>query len=188
MTIKEVKECLNEDLQGEIWADIEGYETLYQVSNYGRIKSLSNSLGRQEKILKQHIQRDGYKRIQLSKKGQKAKFPIHRLVAIAFIPNPLGKEQVNHQNGDKLDNSAKNLNWMTRKENIAHAHETGLVKKNNNPVIATHLDSGEQRQFKSQTEASRELGVYMKNISNALKGKTTHVGRWAFEYLSDTAV
>lgn len=70
---------------------------------------------------------------------------------------------------------------MTRKENIAHAYETGLVKQNKNPVIATHLDTGEQRQFKSQIEASRELGVYTKYISNALNGRTTHVSGWRFE-------
>lgn len=171
-----------EVLKSEVWRDISGYETLYQISNYGRVKSLGNSLARHEKILKQQLQRDGYTRVWLYKKGLKKKrFPVHRLVAKAFIPNPLEKEQVNHQNGDKQDNRLGNLNWMTHKENIAHAYETGLVKRNNNPVIATHLDSGEQRQFKSQTEASRELGVYMKNISNALKGKITHVGRWAFE-------
>lgn len=182
MQINEVDENLNEDFQSEVWRDIPGYESLYKVSSLGRVKSLGNRLGRKEKILKQHIQRDGYKRVLLYKKGLKPKkFPVHRLVAITFIPNPLQKEQVNHQNGYKLDNRLENLNWMTRKENIAHAYETGLVKKNNNPVIAIHLDSGEQRQFKSQAEASRELGLYMKNISNALNGRTTHVGRWRFE-------
>ncbi|SCW57420.1 HNH endonuclease [Paenibacillus tianmuensis] len=182
MKKNETNENQIEVIQGEVWREIAGYETLYQISNYGRVKSLGNSQDRQEKILKQQLQRDGYKRVWLYKKGLKRKrFPVHRLVANAFIPNPLRKEQVNHQNGNKLDNRLENLNWMTRKENIAHAYETGLVKKNKNPVIATHLDTGEQRQFKSQKEASRELGFYMKNISNVLKGRITHVGGWKFE-------
>lgn len=171
----------NEELQSEEWLPVVGYEGLYEVSNLGRVKSLGNSKSRKEKILKQQI-RNGYLSVELSKKHQKTKkFFVHRLVAIAFIPNPKNKETVNHENGDKLENRLENLNWMTRKENIAHAYETGLIKKNNNPVIAIHLDTGEQRQFNSQTEASRELGVYMKNISNVLKGRTTHVGGWIFE-------
>lgn len=151
------------------------------MSDHGRIKSLSNSISRKEKILKQQI-RNGYMSVELSRKGQKSKkFFVHRLVAIAFIPNPENKEQVNHLDACKFHNNLTNLQWTTRKENIAHAIALGLMNKNNNPVIATHLDSGERRKFKSQTEASRELGVYMKNISNALNGRITHVGRWAFE-------
>jgi len=168
--------------EGEVWRDITGYETLYQISNYGRVKSLANSNSRQEKILKQQFQRDGYMRVTLYKKGLKRKrFSIHRLVAMAFIPNPFGKEQVNHQNGDKLDNRLSNLNWMTSKENIAHAHEKGLIRQNKNPVIATHLDTGEQRLFKSQQEASKELGVYPKNVSNVINGRIKHISRWVFE-------
>lgn len=179
MTIIKVNQYV--ELQGEEWLPVVDYEGLYAVSNYGRIKCLSNSATRKEKILKPQIQRDGYKRVTLCKKGQKKRVPIHRLVAIAFIPNPLDKEQVNHENGNKLDNNAKNLSWMTRKENIAHAYATGLIKKNNKPVVAINLDTNERLEFKSQTEASRKLGVYMKNISHALKGRTTHVSGWRFE-------
>jgi hypothetical protein len=172
----------NEDLQGEEWLSVVDYEGLYEVSNYGRVKCLSNSATRKEKILKPQIQRDGYNRVTLSKKGQKKRVPIHRLVAIAFIPNPLQKEQVNHLDADKLNNKLTNLQWATRKENIAHAIALGLMKKNNKAVIATHLDTGEQHQFESQSEASRKHCVSMNNIYNVLQGKTSHINRWKFEH------
>ncbi|MEC0307361.1 NUMOD4 domain-containing protein [Paenibacillus lautus] len=156
MTINKLNH--NEDLQGEEWLPVVDYEGLYEVSNLGRVKRLSSSDTSREKILKPQIQRDGYLRVTLSKKGQKKRMAIHRLVAIAFIPNLENKEQVNHENGDKLDNRLRNLNWATPKENIAHAIAHGLIKKNSKPIAATHLDTGELRQFKSQTEASRELG------------------------------
>ncbi|WP_433708684.1 NUMOD4 motif-containing HNH endonuclease [Paenibacillus illinoisensis] len=178
MTINKLNQ--NEGLQGEEWLPVLNYEGLYEVSNLGRVKRLRSSDTSKEKVLKPQIQRDGYQRVTLSKRGQKKRLAIHRLVAIAFIPNPENKEQVNHLDADKLNNNLTNLHWATRKENMAHAITHGLMKKNNNPVIAIHLDSGEQYQFKSQTEASRELGIYMKNISNVLKGRITHVGRWSF--------
>ncbi|MDT3429186.1 hypothetical protein J2Z22_004786 [Paenibacillus forsythiae] len=179
MTINKLKQ--NEDLQGEEWLPVVGYEGLYEVSNLGRVKRLSNSATRKEKMLKPQIQRDGYQRVTLYKKGQKKRKAIHRLVAIAFIPNPENKEQVNHLDADKLNNKLANLQWATRKENITHAITLGLMKKTNKAVIAIHLDSGEQYQFKSQTEASRELGIYMKKISNALNGRIKHIGVWRFE-------
>ncbi|MFD7524913.1 HNH endonuclease [Paenibacillus chitinolyticus] len=115
-----------------------------------------------------------------------SRFPVHRLVAVTFLPNPQSKPVANHNNGDKLDNRLENLCWMTHKENVAHAHETGLTKINNKPFVATHLYTGEQRQYKTQVEASREIGIYPKYISNALNGRIPHVGGWSFEYLIDS--
>ncbi|CAG7648117.1 NUMOD4 domain-containing protein [Paenibacillus allorhizosphaerae] len=100
MTNSKVNENHNEDLQGEAWLPVTNYEGIYEVSNHGRIKSLSNSISRKEKILRQQL-RNGYMSVELSKKDQKAKkFFVHRLVAIAFIPNPENKEQCNHENGN----------------------------------------------------------------------------------------
>lgn len=181
MTIKEVNENQFEKVDEE-WRDVVGYEGLYIVSNYGEVKSLGNDKGRREKTMKTHVCRNGYEKLDLSKKGQPTKkVYVHRLVAMAFIPNPHNKPQVNHINCDKLDNKQENLEWVTRSENIAHAYATGLIKKNNKPVVATHRDTGKKLEFKSQTEASRELGIYMKIISNVLKGKTTQSGKWRFE-------
>lgn len=119
----------------EIWKDIKGYEGVYQVSNYGRVKSLqryrvSKSGTNQnvnEKILKQSCGKTHkYLNVTLAKNKKNKTFQIHRLVALYFIPNPLNKSQVNHIDGNKQNNCVDNLEWCTCKENIHHAWKNGL--------------------------------------------------------------
>lgn len=121
-------------IQDEVWKDIEGYEGLYQVSTCGNIKSLAkprkNGNGRsyiqKEKLLKQTFTSTGYKKVELYKDGKRKGFKVHRLVAIAFIPNPDNKPEVNHIDGNKINNNIDNLEWVTSSENSIHAYETGL--------------------------------------------------------------
>lgn len=120
----------------EIWKDVAGYEGLYKVSSQGRVKSLLRtnigSDGRnrtfKEKILKPVHDGKGYFQVSLCKNGKAKMFLIHRLVSLAFIPNPYNKPEVNHKDGDKARNDVSNLEWNTGSENIKHAFDTGLMK------------------------------------------------------------
>jgi hypothetical protein len=122
----------------EVWKDIEGYEGLYQVSNLGRIKSLSRNVywGKtyasfrfeEEKILNYIYSKNGYLRCQLAKDGKKHNYLVHRLVAMAFISNPDNKPEVNHIDGNKRNNYVTNLEWVTPSENQKHAFSVGLQK------------------------------------------------------------
>lgn len=100
----------------EIWRDVKGYEGSYRVSNEGRVKSLKAET---ELILKQ-VNSNGYKNVSLSKNGKEATIKVHRLVAEAFISNPLNWPQCGHENDNKTDNRAINLYWTNALENTKH--------------------------------------------------------------------
>ena len=120
----------------EIWKDIIGYEGLYQVSNLGRVKALAKTFKggnggvhyNPDKILKPAVVR-GYSHTTLTVGGKPKIFKTHRLVALAFLPNPETKKQVNHINGNKLNNHLSNLEWCTCGENHRHAYRTKLRVK-----------------------------------------------------------
>ena len=114
-----------ENLEGEFWDWISGYEGLYQISTFGRIKSFIRN---KVKICKPMINKNGYLRISLRKNNIPKIFSVHRLVAQTFIPNPKNLKEVNHKFGNKFDNYFKNLEWCTDSENKKHAFKNGLMK------------------------------------------------------------
>jgi len=126
-------------LDGEIWLDIVGFEGYYQISNLGRVKSINRivnrSDGRREyrknMLLKQKVRKSkgGYLEIQLQKDGFSRHIQIHRLVAIAFHPNPENKPQVNHKDFNVKNNCADNLEWATNLENTKHRFDNGRINK-----------------------------------------------------------
>jgi|SaaInlStandDraft_6_1057023.scaffolds.fasta_scaffold131786_1 hypothetical protein len=101
--------------------DIVGYENQYAITDNGQIWSYKTN-----KFLKPTLSTSGYPAVNLHKDGTRQKGSIHRLVAQAYINNPESKLEVNHIDGDKLNNAISNLEWCTRKENVSHAHKMGL--------------------------------------------------------------
>lgn len=121
-------------MDNEIWKDIEGYEGRYQVSNLGQVRSCNRIVkfkdGREREyksvILRPTTDKDGYYIFYLYKNKKKTNFSAHKLVAQTFIPNTDNKPQINHKNGNKTDNRAVNLEWVTPLENTQHAIKTNL--------------------------------------------------------------
>lgn len=103
--------------ESEIWKEIKGYEGMYMVSNYGRVLSCRGGL---MKIMNPSITAKGYLRVSFHIRPVFKQYMVHRLVALAFIPNINNMPEINHKNGDKKDNRVSNLEWCTSKENSRH--------------------------------------------------------------------
>jgi hypothetical protein len=133
----------------EIWHPCAGFETHYEVSNLGNVRSIArvannghnNGVRRlQSKMLKPCLSKSGYLLVSFCVDNIKSNHNVHRLVARAFIPNESNKPQVNHKDGDKLNNSVENLEWATASENTKHAYSVLNVfhyKRN----LKTRLDA-----------------------------------------------
>lgn len=156
----------------EKWSAIDSH---YCVSTLGRIKSI-----RTGRILKPLKTTTGYYMIQLSNNGVKKQYKIHRLVASAFIENHENKPEVNHIDGNPLNNMVYNLEWVTRSENVKHAYEIGLNKKNR-PVAAMDLSGNTLKIYKSARDAEQD-GYSNQLIAKCCNGKRRkHKGRmWKY--------
>lgn len=168
-------------MNNEIWVDVPDYEDFYQVSNFGKVKSKDkiitiNRKNRQYKrkrygrLLKFYKNNAGYFSVELSKENQSKKFLVHRLIMISFF----GKSdlEVNHINGDKKDNSLKNLEWSTRSDNQNHAYSSGLrkvtfSKQKINEIISEHLSNDVS--VRSLAKKHNISYSYLKNIIRGLK-------------------
>lgn len=149
----------------EIWKDICFYEGYYQVSNLGNVRSLPRVIkyryGHDRfypgKVLLTETTKDNYQRVVLSKEGKTVRYMVHRLVALAFIPNKGNKTMVNHIDGNKSNNVATNLEWCTASENMLHADKTGL------------RDMSKHQPSNSQKIKCMETGMIFNSCSKAVK-------------------
>jgi len=145
----------------EIFKKIENYPN-YQVSNYGYVKSLYTG-----KVLKESFDKRGYPRVKLYNVLGSKTFRIHRLVAIHFIENPDNKEQVNHIDGNKLNNKAFNLEWNTCKENIIHANINGLYKEKNKAIGDKARIRLKGKSFNHKNVLDLQTGIFYESLTKA---------------------
>ena len=114
-----------EGFDSDYWRNIKGVRKDYYVSSIGEVMSMCSG---RPFIMKSSPLPTGYMRVTLrDNDGKAVSFFVHRLVAIAWVLNPDNKPEVNHYNGNKEDNTSENLEWVTPKENIAHARKAGLI-------------------------------------------------------------
>lgn len=155
----------------EEWKDIKGYEGLYQISNLGNVKSVPRNGKYCTRIIPLYMSlsdRNGYKAVTLYKNGERATLSVHRLVAEAFVTNEENKNIVNHINGNRADNRATNLEWVTQSENIRHSFDI-LKNYNTDNKSVICVETGEV--FISMTEASRKTGVLRTRIGKCCANK-----------------
>jgi len=174
------------NIDGEIWKPItlDGIEGRYMVSNMGRIKSLNYKRSGREGIIRPCRQLNGYLQlVRPASDGRIVRALVHRLVAEAFIPNPLGKPQVNHLDEDKTNNRADNLEWCTNRENHNCGTVNGRMSASKSiPVSQYDKDGNFIRTFKSAAEAGRVLEIHSGNISGCCRGRYKSVGGYIWRY------
>ena len=145
-----------EDLPGEIWKWISGYEDLYQISNKTRVKSFCNG---KEKILKQGFNMNGYPTVSLRKNGKAKTHTVHRLVSEAFIPNPENKKYIDHIDANRANANIENLRWVTQKENIQFSIQNGNHKMGSESPLAKLTEDEVKRIREEYTPYDRVYGI-----------------------------
>lgn len=145
----------------EVWKSLPGYEDLYEVSNFGRIKSLRYNHTKEAKILSTYVNQNGYMCVKICRQGIKQCL-VHRLVAMLFVPNTDNKPHINHKDGNKANNTSDNLEWCTRSENQLHACRVlgkGILEMNGASKL-THVKAKEMRElFQREKLSYRRLGA-----------------------------
>lgn len=182
-------------LLNEEFRDIDGYEGLYQVSNYGRVKSLEryvekeyrNNRKHKERILSQSKTRDYYY-VKLQKNKNKYNVGVHRLMAKAFIPNPNNLPEIDHIKPIKDGgiNTIENLRWCTHEENMLK-NETTFQKLKSKPVNCYDLDWNFIKTYRSINYASKQLNLVHSSIRQCCEGHSHHkrVGKYRFKFFKE---
>ncbi len=167
-------------MNSEIFRPIVGYESLYSVSNIGRVKShISN------RILKPLLRKTGYLEICLYKNKRKKYYLLHRVVAETFLEPIEGANEINHIDGDKTNNCIENIEWSTRKQNLQHAYENGLRKDDVSPKrIKCYPKDNKSKVifFNSIYQAARKLKISQGNICMVCKGRRPTASGYIFKY------
>lgn len=169
----------------EIWKDISGFEGVYKVSNKGNIKSLSriDARGRllKNKLLKLGKSKGGYYQVVLCN-GFKKKYKVHRLVAMAFIPNPNNLPQINHKNEVKTDNRVENLEWCTPQYNVNYGNGIAKMREaRKRPVYQINKEEIIVGIYATAYEASQKTGIDNSSICKCVKGLRESAGGFKWQ-------
>jgi len=172
-------ETVIDTLEDEIWKPviidgIQDNNKTYYVSNLGRFKNSTGTIMDNYKV-----NENGYIRVLIYNKTHS----LHRLIAKAFLPNPENKEQVNHKDGQKINNAVSNLEWVTNKENQIHKFQTGLGNNFTRKIGQYSLDNIFVKEFVSIVAAFKETGIGKTNIWGVLKNKRKSAGGFTWKYL-----
>lgn len=164
---------ITNDLGFEFWQDIPDYEGLYQVSTYGRVKSLGRNKAHSHRdgIIMRPFSKEMYPKIMLVKNGERKAFSVHRLVAYTFLPNPNNHPYVNHKDENKTNSRVENLEWCTPQYNSLYG--TGL-QKHSTEILVYDSNGNFINEYCSQHSAARELGSNIISINKCLKGTRAH--------------
>lgn len=182
------KKMFNPD--SEVWKDIPGYEGLYKVSNLGRVKSLpkfgwTDKTKRNGGIMSQYFYK-GYYNVKLCINQKYRQFQVHRLVALAFIPNPKDLPFINHKDENSINNAADNLEWCTHEYNINYGTRNAKVAKKLSIPVAQYTVSGTLIEtFSSLHEASKETGINISHICNVCKCLRNKAGGFIWKYVQN---
>lgn len=174
----------------EEWRDIKDYENLYQVSNFGNVRSIDRTIKQYSysakknkiynykgQILIPAIDKNHYARVVLSKNNKQKHFMVHRLVAEAFIPNPNNLPFINHKNENSLDNNVDNLEWCTQKYNINYGTRTLRMQKTQG-IRVKCIETGIV--YDSISEANKKANCL--HVKDCLKGRRKTSGGYHWEY------
>jgi len=174
-------------METEIWKKHPEIEKL-EVSSFGKVRTLDkvvpngkHTLFIKGRVLKQYNRKDGYLQVSFRMNGKPITKKVHRLVAETFIHNPNMLPMVNHLDCDRTNNNVDNLEFCTASYNQQYREKYGIsrAEATGHPLFSINLDTNEVSHFRSQHEASRELGIFQPHINAVLKGryKYTH-GYW----------
>lgn len=168
----------------EIWVYIKGYKGLYEVSNLGRVRNIVTG-----KFLKGRINLSGYRQVCFCKDGKKKWFLIHRLVGEEFVPNLFGDNEIDHIDGNRLNNRSDNLRWVSSSENKRNIPKSVRRKKKGKvrKINQYTLDGGFVRQWPSASAVQRETGFCSLCILWCCQGKskTSHGYLWRYKDEND---
>lgn len=175
-------------MENEIWKDIKDYEGLYQVSNLGNIKRVQRKRYDRNQLLEEKIikvifpKNKWYPYFSLCKNGVAKNHYLHRVLAIAFIPNPNNYPCINHIDGNKQNNNLNNLEWCSFSHNNKEAHKLKLNRGTAKTTLQFDKQGNFIKEWFSTRQAEKQLNIANGNVSACCIGNKKSAGGYIWKY------